>query len=112
MYLPGVDGERQQVLMPEQNLLKVGTVADNYILRAENRARKVTAIGSAENLDQVFLPFEITHQMMNQLNVFHETPNSSMMETYDLNINSKLRAKTINSVETATETDGSARHDG
>ena len=67
-------GKRQQVLMFEKNFLETDSVADDNILRTENCACKVTAIGATEHLDQVFVTCKGTHQLMDQLNILHETP--------------------------------------
>ena len=72
MHSPGMYGQRQQILVLEKCIVKVESITDDHILRAEGRARKVTAIGTAKNFDQVFLAFEVTHQLMYQLNVHHK----------------------------------------
>ncbi len=66
MHPSGMHRKGQQFAMPEENFLKTGAVADNNVLRAEDRARKMVAIGPAEDFDEVFLTLEIAHQLMNQ----------------------------------------------
>jgi hypothetical protein len=73
-------GKGKQFPVPEQSFLKAGTVADDNILRVEYRARKMMAIGSAENFDQVLLTLEVPQQLMNQPNVFHGNPNGGLMQ--------------------------------
>ena len=91
-------GQRQQILVFEKCIVKIESVTDDHILRAESRARKVTAIGAAKNLDQVFLALEIAHQLMYQLNVLHKT--SALRHEGNMYIlrRSKLRANDENTV--------------
>jgi hypothetical protein len=73
MQLPGVDGQGQQFLVLQKNLIKIKAIADNNILRVKNRASKVPAIGAEEYLDQVSALVEVTHHLMYKLHIFHET---------------------------------------
>ncbi len=75
MHLPGMHGKRQQVLVLDESIVKAEAITDDHVLRAENRARKVTAIGAAKDFNQVLFALEIAHQLMYQLNVFHEITN-------------------------------------
>ncbi len=60
--------------MFEEDLFEAETVTDDHILRAEYCAREETAVRAAEDLDQVSLPLEVAHQLLNQLNIFHKAP--------------------------------------
>jgi hypothetical protein len=59
MHLTRVYGERQQVFMTKQNLVEVEAIADDHIHGTECSASKVTAIGSAVYLDEIFSPLDI-----------------------------------------------------
>ena len=75
MHLSGMHGKRQQVLVFDESIVKAEAVTDDHVLRAENCARKVTAVGAAKDFNQVLFALEITHQLMYQLDVFHEISN-------------------------------------
>jgi hypothetical protein len=75
MHLPGMYGKGQEVLVLDESIVKAEAITDDHVLRAENRARKVTTIGAAKDLNQVLFALETTHQLMYQLNVFHEISN-------------------------------------
>jgi hypothetical protein len=71
----------------EKSILEAWAVTDDHIFRAEDRARKMTAIWTAENLYQVFTTLEVTQQLVHQLNILHETsnlPNEGDMPQLDI----------------------------
>ena len=75
MHLPGMHGKRQEVLVFDESIVKAEAITDDHVLRAENCARKVTTIGAAKDFNQVLFALETTHQLMYQLNIFHEISN-------------------------------------
>lgn len=78
--------------MLEENIFQAETVTYNHIMKAENRAREVTAVGAAKHLYQVFVAFEVTDQLVHQLSVLHKASKPDMKETCHSQDESKLRA--------------------
>jgi len=91
-------GKGQQILMFEEGIIKVDSITDNHILLAKNCARKVTAIRTAKNFNQVFLTLEVTHQLMYQFNVIHKASSFATCIRPHNSGDSKLRAKDTNTV--------------
>jgi hypothetical protein len=80
--------------MLEENPLETGAIADNDILRAENRTCEVTAIGTTEYFDEIFMTLENAIHLMDQLDAFHKTLGRISNRHVTPNTNSKLQAKT------------------
>lgn len=89
MHLPGMNGQRQELLMFEESFFQTEAVADDDILWAEDGPGKVAAIRTAENFDQVFGTFKSADKLMNQMDIQHKPKPS----TADLPIQQCLRAK-------------------
>lgn len=60
--------------MPEQSCFLAGAVADDHILRAENRACNVTAVMAAEYFNQIVMPFKIARDLLDKAQALHKTP--------------------------------------